>query len=254
MGVIEQARHRQLVRRGIAIAAGAQTKIDHLRRWHRGLEFFAGPGRKRLGQSDENLPVVQRALGLGQDGPVEAADIAHGEHIERRIVVIVFQRRGRRQDQIGIARGLVDVQVDADHELQPVQRLFQLSTIGGRQHRVTGHGHQRTHLPLPFGEHLFGQRRHRQLTAVLRTPGHPALPLIEMPTRGRRHQIDSRLGAQCASDPIQVTGDQVDQLHQPMAQGTERLGGNAHATITNRSPGGGEIPGQLPNLPGRYRA
>ncbi|MCY1356426.1 hypothetical protein D9M69_428790 [compost metagenome] len=126
-----------------------------------GLQFFAGPDGKCLGQADENLPVVQCTLGFGEDGAVETADVAHREQVERGVVMVVFQRRCGRQDQVGVTRGFIDVQVDTDHELQPVQRLFELSAIGCGQHRIARHGDQRADLPFPFSEHLFGQRRDR---------------------------------------------------------------------------------------------
>ncbi|MNP44530.1 hypothetical protein D3C76_1383950 [compost metagenome] len=106
---------------------------------------------------------MQRALGLGQDRPVETGHIANREQVERGVVMIVFQGRGRGQDQVGITRGFVDVQIDADHELQPVQGLLQLPPVGCGQHRVAGHGDQRTNLAFALGEHFLGQGRHRQL-------------------------------------------------------------------------------------------
>ena len=137
---------------------------------------------KGLGQADKNLPVVQRTLGLGQHRLVEAGDVAHGEGIEGGVVVIVLQRPGGRQDQVGEAAGLVDVEIQAEHKLQATQRLLQLPAIGRRQHRVAGHGDQGANLPLTRGEHFFRQGRHRQLAAVFRQTGDTALPAVEMAT------------------------------------------------------------------------
>jgi len=132
VGVFGEHCHRQLVAGSIAIHAGAQAEINHLRRWQGRLERNPGVRGKRLGQADEDLPVVQRAVRLGQDRTIETADIAHREHIEGGVVVIVFQRRGGRQDQVGITRRLVDVEIDADHEFQLIQGLLQLATIRRR--------------------------------------------------------------------------------------------------------------------------
>ena len=80
-----------------------------------------------------------------------------------------------------MTRGFVDVQVDADHEFQAFQRLLQLTPVGRRQHRITRNGDQRLDLPFAVGQHFLGQRRNRQLAAVLRQPGDATLPPIEVP-------------------------------------------------------------------------
>ena len=75
--------------------------------------------------------------------------------------MVVLQRRGRRQDHVGIASGFVDVEIHTEHELQPIQRLLQLAPVGRGEHRVSGHGDQCTHLPFPRFKHLLGQCRYR---------------------------------------------------------------------------------------------
>ncbi|MCY1359028.1 hypothetical protein D9M69_455820 [compost metagenome] len=168
--------------------------------------------------------------------------------------MVVLQRRGGRQDQVGIASGLVDVEVDAEHELQAVQRSLQLTAVGRRQHRVAGHRDQCANLPVARGQHLLGERRHRQLAAVFRQPGNAALPAVEMPARGAGDQVHRRLGAQRPALAVEVAGDQVDQLHQPLAERAERLGRHAHAAVAHRALGGGEIARQLTDLFGRHAA
>ncbi|MNP15146.1 hypothetical protein D3C76_1074910 [compost metagenome] len=68
-----------------------------------------------------------------------------------------------------------------------------------------------------------------------------------MTARSARHQIYRRFGAQHPTHAVEVAGDQIDQLHQPMAQSAECLGRNAHASIAHGLVGGSEIPGQLAN-------
>ncbi|MNE30613.1 hypothetical protein D3C80_1241410 [compost metagenome] len=254
MGMIEQSIQRQLVRRRVSIHPHAQTAIDHLRRSNGRFQLLVGSSGERLGQPDEDFPIVQRAFRFGEDCAVEAADVTHRKHIERRVVMIVFQRRGGRQDQVGITRGFIDVQIDTDHELQTIERLFEFSTVGRGQHRVARHGDQCADLPFPFGKHFLGQRRHRQFTRIFRATGHPALPQIEMPARCRGHQVHRRLGAQRTANAVEVAGDQVDQLHQPMAQRTESLGRDPHAAVTNRARRCGEVSRQLADLHGRHGA
>ena len=74
-----------------------------------------------------------------------------------------------------------------------------------------------------------------------------------MAAAGGGHQVHRRAGAERAADAVQIAGHQVDQLHQPMAQRTERLGRHAHAAITDSLISAGEVPGQLANLLGRHR-
>ncbi len=111
---------------------------------------------------------MQRTFGLVENGPIEARDVTHGQSVEGGVVVIIFQCRGGRQDQVGVASGLVDVKIDAEHELEPFERPLQLTAVGRRQHRVARNGHQRANLPFPLHEHFLGQRRNRQLAAILR--------------------------------------------------------------------------------------
>jgi hypothetical protein len=132
-----------------------------VRRRHRWLERRASLRGKRLGKADKDLPVMQRAHRFGQNRPVETGDITHRKHIEGGVVMVVFQRRRGGQDQVGVARGLVDIEVDADHELQTIKGLFQLPAIWRRQHRITRHRHQCTDLSITFGKHFFSQSRHR---------------------------------------------------------------------------------------------
>ncbi len=161
VGIILQRCQAQLALGLVAVWPMAQRQVHHLLRRHGRLELDAHPRRVGLGQPDEDLPVVQRALGLGQHRLVEAGDVAHGEQIECRVVMVVLQRCGRRQDHVGIAGRLVDVEIHAEHELQAIQRLLQLAAVGRGEHRVAGHGDQRTHLPFSRLEHLFGQCRYR---------------------------------------------------------------------------------------------
>ncbi|MDT4875153.1 hypothetical protein FQZ97_1105010 [compost metagenome] len=73
-----------------------------------------------------------------------------------------------------------------------------------------------------------------------------------MPTRCRGDQVHCRLGAQHTTDPVEIAGRQVDQLHQPLAQSAESLGGDTHAAIAHRLVGRRKIARQLADGCGRY--
>ena len=159
--------------------------------------------------------------------------------------MVMLQRCGGRQDQVGMAGGFIDIQVHRQHEVQPLQSPLQLPPVGRGEYRVAGHANQRPHLAVTWAENLLGQRRHRQLARVFGQPGHPALPAIEMPARGHPYQIECRLGTQGATDPIEVAGEQVEQLDQPLTQAAENLGGNTHAAVAHRPLSRGEVARQL---------
>ncbi|CRQ80221.1 hypothetical protein PAERUG_E5_London_17_VIM_2_12_12_04692 [Pseudomonas aeruginosa] len=252
MGMFAQSGQAQPVLGTVAVGASAQAEVDHLLRLQGRFQLQAVARGEGPRQADEDLPVVQRTLGTRQHGLVETGHVTHGEDVEGGVVVIVLQRRGGRQDEIGVAGRLVDVEVDAEHELQAVQGLFEPPPVGRGQHRVAGYRDQRAHLPLAFTEDFFRQCRHRQFAAIFRQPRDAAAPTAEVATRGTRHQVQGRRGAQRATDPVEVAGDQVDQLHQPLAERAEGLGGNAHPAIADRPFGGGEIPRQLANAFGRH--
>ncbi|MNP60332.1 hypothetical protein D3C76_1554060 [compost metagenome] len=91
MRVLIKCFKRQVNRTFVAIAALAQSQIDHLRRWDGRFQCQFCTLGKGLRQANENFPVVQGACRLGQYGPVEAGDIAHSQQVEGAVVMVVFQ-------------------------------------------------------------------------------------------------------------------------------------------------------------------
>ncbi len=75
-----------------------------------------------------------------------------------------------------------------------------------------------------------------------------------MAAGGGFHQIHRRLGTQRAADPIEVAGDQVDQLHQPLTERAEGLGRDAHPPVADCFVRRSEVPRQLTDLLGRNTA
>ena len=96
-------------------------------------------GRARLLLGLEERKVGLRALGLGvhlgEGGRAHGFDAAprhddgvagqraeidaqHREPVEGEVVVVTLEETGGRQDHIGVTGGLVQVRVDADHEVQ----------------------------------------------------------------------------------------------------------------------------------------
>ena len=74
----------------------------------------------------EHLPGLGPLGRRRHDGPRPLRDVAHREQVERHLVARLLGRRGRRQDQVRVARGLVDVEVDRDEEVEARERALEL--------------------------------------------------------------------------------------------------------------------------------
>ena len=74
------------------------------------------------GQAQQRLPLGGQ-VGVGrQHRRRVVGHVAHREAQQRHVVVRALQRRGRGEDDVGVAGRLVDVDVDADHEVQTLER------------------------------------------------------------------------------------------------------------------------------------
>ena len=156
-----------------------------------------------------DLPVVHRARRLGEERGGEPRGVAHREHVEDQVVVVALQRRGRRQDHVGVPGRLVEVEVDGDHEVQPRERLVEPLAVGGRQHRVAGDVSSARTWPSPGREDLVGEGRHRQLARELRQLAHPAAPLAwwPRPIEAAAHRVDRRPGEHHPAGAVEVAGE-----------------------------------------------
>ena len=101
------------------------------------------------------------------------------ELVEGEVVVRLLERLGRGQDHVRVARRLVHVDVDRDHEVEALDRALEAAAVGGREHRVAGDRDERAHLTLARGLDLLGQHGHGQLAEQLRQPAHAAVPAPE---------------------------------------------------------------------------
>ena len=119
-------------------------------------------------QLQQDLPVMAGILAGIEQGIAVFGNVAHREHAENQVVMATLKCRGRWQDYIGMAGGLVQVVIHRDHEVHALQRLIQSTAIGVGQHRVTGHGHERLDLALARSEHFVGHGAGRVLTGKFR--------------------------------------------------------------------------------------
>lgn len=86
--------------------------------WRVRLAGGAGVGG---GKALEDFPVAALVLATRKQRAVQPRHPAHREGVEDQVVVVLGQRRGRGQDQVGVAGGLVAVGIDRDHEVETRQ-------------------------------------------------------------------------------------------------------------------------------------
>ena len=84
-------------------------------------------------------------------------DVAHRELEQQHVVVRAFQLRRNGQHDVGVLGRLVQVHVDADHELEVRERVGELVRVRCRQHRIAADGDERANLTRTRGEDLLGE-------------------------------------------------------------------------------------------------
>lgn len=125
-------------------------------------------------QITQDLPVFPSVGGWPDHRSAVAGDVSDSKGVQQQVVVIVLQREGAGQDDVGVSGGLVQVEVDRHHEFQGIQGSLQPAGIRPTQDRVAGQRHQRPDLPAAGSLDLLGKAGQRQLAAELRQSPHPA--------------------------------------------------------------------------------
>ena len=142
-----------------------------------GVGALAGGDR---GEPQDDLPLLR----LARRRPVEdrrrvVGDAADRELVEREVVVRLRQRLGGGEDDVGVAGGLVDVDVERDHEVERLDRRLERAGVGRRDQRVAGDRDQRPDLALARGRDLLGEPDDRQLAEDLGPAADPARPAAD---------------------------------------------------------------------------
>ncbi len=234
-------RRRVLLRHGLG-EGGADGEVVH------------GRGRRAVEARDgEDQPGVDLALvhpvRFEGDGRRGVADlVADGEPVEGEVEVGAPGGRGRGQQDVGVAGGLVEVRVDGDHEVEGAEGRVEAVSVGGGQDGVGGEGEEGPDAPLPRGLDLLGERDQRQLPLDLGVVRDPAVPAAEgEPPAGSRGARGGRGGGEReerAAGPVEVAGEDVEDVDQPVGEGAVLHGGAAHPPVDGGGGRGGELPGE----------
>ena len=139
-----------------------------------------------------------------------------------------------------MARRLVEVDVDADHEVERVERRRRAARrLGVRQHRVAGDGDQRADLALARASR--SPRRGTATGSSPKTSGSPRTRLCQRPNahaaaRARaRRRVLRRAGRGArehrAAGAVEVAGEHVDHVDQPARERAELLRAGADAPV-----------------------
>ena len=145
-----------------------------------------------------------------------------------------------------MARRLVEVDVDADHEVERVERLVEAGAVGGREHRVAGDGEERTDLAVARLLDLLGEAHHRQLAVDLGKSAHPARVPAEpdaptLPRAGRAGSSGRGQREHRAARPVEVARQRVADVDEPRRERAELAQARADAAVDGGSLGGREL-------------
>ncbi len=139
------------------------------------------------GQAQQRLPLL-RHLGL-QRRRGEVGHVAHRELVEREVVVRALERGRAGQDDVGVAARLVDVDVQADEQVEPVERGLKPVGVRRRQAGVAAEREERLDLAFARCLDLVRERDDGQLAERLGQAPHAARPAAGSEAAGRRVRI-----------------------------------------------------------------
>ena len=188
----------------------------------------AEPGGGAQGDLAEDLPVVALVALLLEHGRGEARRVADGQQVEDEVVVVALERRGRRQDHVGVPGGLVDVDVDGGHEVE--------ARAAPRSRRVPS-GVDSTGLPATVsrartwpspGVSISSRSTETgQLAGRLRQAAHPAAPdvVVAAADQPGADGVDRRGGEHRAALAVEVAGEHVEAVDRPLAHRAEPRAG-----------------------------
>ena len=154
----------------------------------------------------------------------------------------------RRQDQVGVAGGFVDVNVMGHKKVELLQCLLKLNTIRRGQNGIAGAGDERPDLAFTGRQDFFGQNRNRQVAFEFRQTADSRFPACKFVFGSRfPDQFDRRVGKHLSARSIEVSRNQIDGVNDPMTKPAMWLRGDAHSPIDNGSFGCRKFSGKICN-------
>ena len=128
--------------------------------------------------------------------------------------MIRFQTAGRRQNQVGVFGGLVNIDVQRDVKVEPADGLFQLSAVGRRKNGVARVGDQAADLSFARSQNLFAQNSDRQVAFEFRQTTDARLPAVEFVNGSLfADQRNRGVGEHLPAGFIEIARDQVDRVN-----------------------------------------
>ena len=176
---------------------------------------------------------MERSLGFVEDCRVVTRRVPDRQIVKRNVIVVMLERRGGRQNDVGVAGRFIECRINRDHEIDLLKRLVQCAPIGGRQYGVTRAREHQSNLTLARRPDLIDHRHRRQFIIELRQAPRSTGKTTKPPGVGVHYLIHSRSREQAAAGLIEVSGGDIDDLYRPLAQSAKRLGADPHAPITD---------------------
>ena len=162
-----------------------------------------------------------------------------------------LERRRGGQDHVGVARRLVDVDVDADEQVEPGERALHPVRVRRRARGVAGERDQRPDLAVAGRLHLLRERGGRELAERLgeAADAGPAAGELRRAAAARRAGRvalpGGGAGEHRAAGPVEVAGEDVEHVDEPGGERPERLGRRPDPAVD----GGGLRRGELARHP-----
>jgi len=153
-----------------------------------------------------------------------------------------------------VPRRFIDIEINCRHELETAKRAVQLAAVRSREDGIAGNSHQGFNLTRACGQNFFRERGDRKFAGEFRQASHPAAPAAETASRGhrlrRRHGIKCRKWKHRAARTIQIPGDNIQDVNQPLTNSAELLCADTDPAVTDGGFGGSKFSRQPANFSG----
>ena len=220
-------------------------------------ELFHRDAGQPRGDLAQRLPIMALIFLQRKNRCTPFRHITHHQVNKVRREIRVHRMRRAGQNHIRMARGLVQIDVERDHEVEAFKCLGQALRIGIGQHRVAGHGDKGADLAFARRHDFFNQCTVWKRAGELRQAADACLPAVH-----RRHIADEDIVEHHVRDDadrkhhatrtVDVAGQHIDHILQPARHGAETLRAGAESSIPGGAVGPGEFACELTNHVGRH--